>query len=96
MQTQNFDDLSTGGGAGGEPMGMRDRLRDPAQKIDRAAQSAHETVDRVSRRAVELTERATSEGERMYEATCNWVAAHPMQAVLGAFVAGYLYGRIRS
>jgi hypothetical protein len=94
MQTQNLNDL-TMGAAGGEPAGMRDLSRAPAEKIDRAAQTAHETVDRVSRRAVELTERATTEGERMYEATCNWVAAHPMQAVLGAFVAGYLYGRIR-
>ena len=93
MQTQNFNDLSTDtGSAGGSPMSMRD----PAEKIDRAAQSAHDTVDRVHRRAVELSERATTEGDRMYQATCNWIAAHPMQAVLGALVVGYLYGRVRS
>lgn len=93
MQTQNFNDLSTDtGSAGGSPMSMRD----PAEKIDRAAQSAHETVDRVHRRAMDLTERATTEGDRMYQATCNWIAAHPMQAVLGALVVGYLYGRVRS
>jgi hypothetical protein len=93
MQTQNFNDLSIDtGGAGGSPAPMRD----PAEKIDRAAQSAHETVDRVHRRAVEITERATTEGDRMYQATCNWIAAHPIQAVLGALVVGYLYGRVRS
>jgi hypothetical protein len=93
MQSQSYNDLSTGqDSAGSTPTS----LRDPSEKIDRATQAAHETVDRVSRRALDLTDRATTEGERMYQATCGWIAAHPVQAVVGALVAGYLYGRIRS
>ena len=46
---------------------------------------------------IEAVERRNEvEGDRMYQATCNWIAAHPMQAVLGALVVGSLYGRVRS
>jgi ElaB/YqjD/DUF883 family membrane-anchored ribosome-binding protein len=93
MQTQEFNDLSTDtGSAGGTPPSTRAT----GQKIDRAAQTAHETVDRVHQKATELTDRATTEGDRMYQAACNWISAHPMQAVLGALAVGYLYGRIRA
>lgn len=99
MQTQNYNDLSTGAGSAGGSPTMRetvDKTADKtAEKIDKAAQSAHDTVDRVHRRAVDLTDRATSEGDRMYQAACSWVSEHPMQAVAGALFVGYLYGRIR-
>jgi ElaB/YqjD/DUF883 family membrane-anchored ribosome-binding protein len=90
MQTQNFNDMSMDTGAAGSAP-----TRDPAQRIDRAAQAAHDTVDRVQRRAVQLTDKASSEGERMYQATCSWISAHPMQAVGTALLAGYLFGRLR-
>ena len=67
-----------------------------SRKLDRAAQTAHETVDRVHHRAAQVTDRVTSDGERMYADACEWVASHPVQAVAGALVAGYLIGRIRS
>lgn len=99
MQTQNYDDMTTGAGAAGSSTTSTgsDSMtrRDPAERIDRAAQTAHDTVDRVHRRALEMSERATTEGDRMYQASCAWVSAHPLQAVLGAFVAGYLYARMR-
>ena len=67
-----------------------------SSKLDRAAHAAHETVDRVHQRAAQVTDRVTSDGERMYADACDWVASHPVQAVAAALVAGYLIGRIRS
>jgi ElaB/YqjD/DUF883 family membrane-anchored ribosome-binding protein len=94
MQTQRFDDLGGDAGAAGSgPSTMRDNTQ---EKMDRAAQTAHDTVDRVHRRTMELTDRATTEGERYYQQACSWISEHPMQAVLGAVFVGYLYGRIRS
>ncbi|HVE50264.1 MAG TPA: hypothetical protein VNG69_11675 [Casimicrobiaceae bacterium] len=95
MQTQNYDNLSTGAGSAGGSPTMRDAADKTTDKIEKAAQSAHDTVDRVHRRAVDLTDRATSEGDRMYQAACSWVSEHPLQAVAGALFVGYLYGRIR-
>lgn len=69
---------------------------DPHAKLDQAASKAHETVDRVHRKATEVSERVTTEGGRMYEQACGWVSEHPVQAVAGALFAGYLFGRIRS
>jgi len=65
-------------------------------KLDQAASKAHDTVDRVHRSAVDMTDNVSTQGERMYQDACNWVAAHPLQAVAGALLAGYLFGRIRS
>lgn len=65
-------------------------------KLDQAATKVHDTVDRVHRRAVDMTDNVSSQGERMYDDACNWIAAHPVQAVAGALLAGYLFGRIRS
>ena len=87
MQTQNYGNETTSlGGVGGEA--TRERL-------DRAATKAHETVDTVHRRASEVTDRVTTEGDRMYQATCDWIADHPMQAVCGALFVGYVFGKIR-
>jgi ElaB/YqjD/DUF883 family membrane-anchored ribosome-binding protein len=87
MQTQNYGTDSMLEDAAGSA---------PRAKLDRAATAAHDTVDRVHRTASEMTDRVSTEGERMYAQACDWIAAHPMQAVAGALVAGYLFGRIRS
>jgi ElaB/YqjD/DUF883 family membrane-anchored ribosome-binding protein len=65
------------------------------EKLDRAASTAHETVDRVHRKANEMTERVSSETDRYYQSATQWITAHPMQALLGALFAGYLFGRMR-
>ena len=65
-------------------------------KLDQAATKVHDTVDRVHRRAVDMTDNVSTQGERMYADACNWISAHPLQAVAGALLAGYLFGRIRS
>lgn len=86
MQTQNYgNDPSLSDSAGAEPR----------VTLDRAASTAHETVDRVHRRAAQVSDRVATEGDRMYHQACDWVAGHPIQAVAGALVAGYLFGRIR-
>lgn len=66
------------------------------QKLDTAASKAHDTIDRVHRTATQVTGRVTTDGERMVEQACTWIAAHPIKAVAGALLAGYLFGRIRS
>lgn len=68
----------------------------PQAKLDHAANVAHDTVDRVHRKASEVTDRVSTEGERMYAQACGWISAHPMQAVGAALAAGYLFGRLRS
>lgn len=87
MQTQNY---------GNDPLLNDAAGAAPQAKIDRAATVAHDTVDRVHRKASEVTERVSSEGERMYAQACDWISAHPMQAVAAALAAGYLFGRLRS
>jgi ElaB/YqjD/DUF883 family membrane-anchored ribosome-binding protein len=86
-QSQNFaNDTSVSDAAGA----------DPRMKLDQAANRAHETVDRVHRKASEISERFTSDGEHYYRQACGWISAHPVQAVGAALLAGYLFGRIRS
>lgn len=92
MQTQNFGNDSSFSDAAGPDAAVSD----PRAKLDQAASKAHETVDRVHRKATEVTDRVSTQGDRMYRQACNWVSAHPMQAIAGALVAGYLFGRIRS
>jgi ElaB/YqjD/DUF883 family membrane-anchored ribosome-binding protein len=91
MQTQDvyndpsFSDASGGAASGGD-------LRDP---LDQVASKAHATVDRVHRKASAVTDRMTTQGDRMYRQACGWVSAHPVQAVVAALAAGYLFGRLR-
>ncbi len=86
MQTQNYgNDIASGSGSG-------EVTRD---QLDRAASKAHDTVDTVHRRATEVSDRVTSETDRVYQATCDWISAHPLQAVASAVFAGYLFGRLR-
>jgi ElaB/YqjD/DUF883 family membrane-anchored ribosome-binding protein len=87
MQTQNYGTDSMLDDSAGAA---------PRAKLDQAATVAHDTVDRVHRKASEVTDRVSTEGERMYAQACDWIAAHPMQAVACALAAGYLFGRIRS
>ena len=92
MQTQNY-----GNASGFSDVSTTDpSVTDSRARLDQAASKAHETVDRVHRKATEVTDRVTTEGERMYEQACGWVAHHPVQAVAGALLVGYLFGRIRS
>jgi ElaB/YqjD/DUF883 family membrane-anchored ribosome-binding protein len=87
MQTQDF----------GNETGISDAAgADARVKLDQAASKAHETVDRVHRKATAVTERVTTQGEHLYGQACAWVSAHPVQAIAGALLAGYLFGRIRS
>jgi ElaB/YqjD/DUF883 family membrane-anchored ribosome-binding protein len=82
MQTQNYTT---------DPM-----LDDAASaRLDQAATAVHDTVDRVHRKASELTDRVSTDGERMYAQACHWIAEHPMQAVAYAVLTGYLFGRLR-
>ena len=90
MQTQNY------GNDTGETSATGRTFPDPQARLDQAASKAHETVDRVHRKATQVSDRVTTQGEEMYSDACNWVKAHPVQAVAGALFAGYLIGRIRS
>ena len=66
------------------------------QKLDTAASKAHDTIDRVHRKATQVSDRVTTDGERMVEQACTWIAANPLKAVASALLAGYLFGRIKS
>lgn len=90
MQTQNY------GNDDGATTGEGRTFPDPHAKLDQAASKAHATVDRVHRKATQVSDRVTSQGEEMMNDACAWVTAHPVQALAGAFFAGYLIGRIRS
>ncbi len=87
MQTQKFGNDTGFSDAAGAETNVR---------LDQAAAKAHETVDRVHRKASEVTDRVATDGERMYDQACGWVSAHPLQAVAGALLAGYLFARIRN
>ena len=65
------------------------------EKLDRAASTAHDTVDRMQHKAHEMTDRVSSETDRYYQGATQWIAAHPMQALMGALVTGYVVGRLR-
>lgn len=65
------------------------------EKVDRVASSAHETVDRLQERAHAMTDRLSTETDRYYQSATQWISAHPMQALMGALVAGYIFGRMR-
>jgi ElaB/YqjD/DUF883 family membrane-anchored ribosome-binding protein len=87
MQTQNSSKSSTG--AEGDVGSYAQ------ESLDQAASKVHATVDRVHRRATNLTDQVTSQGERTYQQACAWVSDHPLQAIGGALVIGYLFGRLR-
>lgn len=90
MQTQNSSKTSaTADSAGGYAQQSHERL-------DEAASKVHATVDRVHRRASDLTDQVASHGEQTYQQACAWVSNHPLQAVAGALAIGYLFGRLRS
>ena len=92
MQTQNRSKGSTtpdNADAGSYVEESRDRL-------DQAASKVHATVDRVHRRAANLTDQFASQGEHTYQQACAWVSEHPLQAIGGALAIGYLFGRLRS
>lgn len=90
MQTQNH------GNDEGTLTGTDGTHQDVHAKLDQAASKAHATVDRVHRKATQVSDRVTSQGEEMMQDACAWVTAHPVQALAGAFFAGYLIGRIRN
>lgn len=77
------------------PMMSDDTQAQAREKLDRAASSVHETVDRVHQRANEMTDRVSTEADRYYQSATQWISMHPMQALLGALFAGYLFGRMR-
>jgi len=85
MQTQNHSKSSTEGDVGSYAQ----------ESLDQAASKVHATVDRVHRRATNLTDQVTSQGERTYQQACAWVSDHPLQAIGGALAIGYLFGRLR-
>lgn len=70
--------------------------------IDRAASSAHgavdrahDTVDQMQQRAHDVADRVSgATSQRVHDAS-RWIADHPMKALAGALVAGYLVGRMR-
>jgi ElaB/YqjD/DUF883 family membrane-anchored ribosome-binding protein len=90
MQAQNST-TTTADVAGGGTYAQESR-----HKLDQAASKAHDTVDRVHRRATDLTDQVASQGERTYQQACAWVSEHPIQAIAGALAVGYLFGRLRS
>ncbi|HVF64083.1 MAG TPA: hypothetical protein VNE58_08820 [Casimicrobiaceae bacterium] len=94
MQTQNYrNDTLMDDAAGAD---MQNKVDQAQNRIDETASKMHDTIDRVHRTAADLTDRVSTDGERMYREACDWVSAHPMQAVGGALLAGYLIGRLRS
>lgn len=90
MQTQNYGNDESG------TTGTGRTSADSHAKLDQAASKAHATVDRVHRKATQVSDRVTSQGEVLMQDACAWVTAHPIQALAGAFFAGYLFGKIRS
>lgn len=64
-------------------------------KLDAAADTMHSTVDRVHQRASDVADRVTRGTDRYVQSTAQWISEHPMQALLGAMVAGYLFARMR-
>ena len=91
MQTQNSSKTLTADAAGAGTYAQESR-----ERLDQAASKVHATVDRVHRRATDLSDQVASQGERTYQQACAWVADHPLQAVAGALAIGYLFGRLRS
>ena len=92
MQTQNRSKSSMTD----DPADVGSYAQESRDRLDQAASKAHETVDRVHRRATHLTDQVASQGERTYHQACAWVSEHPLQAIGGALAIGYLFGRLRS
>ena len=92
MQTQNRTTGSTNAGDGD----IGAYTQESRDRLDQAASKVHATVDRVHRRATDLTDQVASQGERTYQQACAWVSAHPLQAIGGTLAIGYLFGRLRS
>jgi ElaB/YqjD/DUF883 family membrane-anchored ribosome-binding protein len=92
MQTQNRSNNSTTTDA----VDTGAYAQESRERLDQAASKVHATVDRVHRRATDLTDQVASQGERTYQQACAWVSEHPLQAIGGALAIGYLFGRLRS
>ena len=92
MQTQNYSNNSTPADA----VDTGAYAQESRERLDQAASKVHATVDRVHRRASDLTDQVASQGERTYQQACAWVSEHPLQAIGGALAIGYLFGRLRS
>ena len=92
MQTQNSGRQS----ATEETTGAGSYAQDSREALDQAASKVHATVDRVHRKATQVTDQVATEGERTYQQACAWVSEHPIQAIAGALAVGYLFGRLRS
>ena len=70
--------------------------RDAArERIDAAADTVHSTVDRVHQRASDVADRVTRGTDRYVQSTAQWITEHPLQALFGAVLAGYLFARLR-
>ena len=66
--------------------------------LSKAAASAHGAVDQVADAAAPasrwLDEQLGSAGARLADSTCKYVAAHPLQSLGLALMAGYMIGRL--
>jgi ElaB/YqjD/DUF883 family membrane-anchored ribosome-binding protein len=93
MQTQNRTKSSMAAENAADDTSYTQEAHD---RLDQAASKAHATVDRVHRRATNLSDQFASQGGRTYQQACAWVTEHPMQAIGGALAIGYLFGRLRS
>ncbi len=66
--------------------------------LSKAAASAHGAVDQVADAAAPasrwLEEELGSAGARLADSTCTYVAAHPLQSLGFALMAGYMIGRL--
>lgn len=69
--------------------------------LNAATTSLHGAVDQVAEAAApaaqwldEQGEAASASGAKLLDSTCKYVAAHPLQSVGMALIAGYLVSRL--
>lgn len=79
-----------------------DKMADPARNtVDRLSGAAHETVDKLASDASHVADRFSEQARWVSEAPSraldcskSWVQERPLEAVGGALLLGFIFGRL--
>jgi ElaB/YqjD/DUF883 family membrane-anchored ribosome-binding protein len=92
MNSDNGDNSDTGTKTSRSVTGTR---TDATQaNVERAAQKAHEAVDRAAQTVRSGTDRVMNLQEEYGETAREQIRANPLAVVVGAFAIGYLFAKI--
>jgi len=92
-ETSDLGSMSSTG-TSGTTTGMGSTTGTAKPQVQRVAQKAHDTVDRLEQTLSSSAERVMGWHEEYGEAAREQIRANPLAVVAGAFAVGYLFAKI--